>query len=170
MFEKFFPILTYNSINDIDLNLLKSKGIKGFILDIDNTLVPHNADADDNAVAWMEKIKQEGFKACIVSNASSSRVIKFNENIKVHAIHRASKPGSRAYNEAKDLMGITAKETVVVGDQLFTDIYGGNRVGMMTILVQPIGPKETAFIKLKRFFEKFIFILYKRSLKKAGKK
>lgn len=170
MFEKFFPNLAYNSINDIDLSLLKSKGIKGFILDIDNTLVPHNADADENAVKWMEKIQQEGFKACIVSNASSSRVIKFNENIKVHAIHRASKPGIRAYNQAKELMGITAEETVVVGDQIFTDIYGGNRAGMLTILVQPIGPKETVFIKLKRVFEKFVFIFYKRSLKKAGKK
>ncbi|MDP4094588.1 MAG: YqeG family HAD IIIA-type phosphatase [Bacillota bacterium] len=164
MLEKFFPDLTYNRVSEINLDLLKEKGIKGFILDIDNTLVPNHAEADENAVRWMEKIQKEGFKVCIVSNASKKRVIKFNERLKVNAIHRASKPGSKAFKAAFKLMGLTSKEAVIVGDQIFTDIYGGKRVGILTILVTPIDKKESVLIKLKRVGEKIVLKRYKKQL------
>lgn len=163
MLEKFFPDLIVDKVQDIDLEILRNKNIKGLILDIDNTLVPsHVKDADENAVKWIEKIKGAGFKVCIVSNASRKRVIRFNEKLKLYAIHRASKPGTKAFMKAIRLMDIKERETAVVGDQIFTDVYGGNKLGMFTILTKPIHKSEFFFIKLKRIPEKFVLRHYRR--------
>jgi len=125
-------------------------------------LVPnHVKEADKGAVDWIEKVKSSGFKACIVSNASKKRVVKFNERLKLYAIHRASKPGTAAFRRALKLMKLKEEEIAVVGDQIFTDIYGGNRLGAFTILVDPIDRKtEFIFVKFKRLFEKFVLKSY----------
>jgi uncharacterized protein len=163
MFERFFPDLAIDKVQDIDFEMLKSINIKGLILDIDNTLVPmHIKVADENAVKWVEQAKASGFKICIVSNASKQRVAKFNENLKVLAIHKASKPGCKAFMNALKLMDIKAEETVVIGDQIFTDIYGGNKLNMFTILVKPIDERELFYIRLKRKPEKLILSSFKR--------
>jgi len=163
MIEKFFPDLVVDKVQNIDLDILSKKNIKGLILDIDNTLVPqHVKEADDNAIKWIEKVKSAGFKTCIVSNASKKRVIKFNEKLKLYAIHRASKPGSKAFKKALRLMDIEPGEAAMVGDQIFTDVYGGNRLNMFTILVKPIHHREGLFIRLKRFPEKLVLMLYNK--------
>jgi len=163
MLEIFFPEITVDKIQDLNLDLLTKKKIKGLILDIDNTLVPPTMkDADENVVRWIEKIKNAGFKICIVSNASKKRVIKFNERLKIYAIHRASKPGTKAFLKAVRLMDIKAEEAAVIGDQIFTDIFGGNRAGMHTILVKPIVNSEYVFIKAKRVIEKYILKKYEK--------
>lgn len=164
MLEKFYPRLNVNSIQDIDLAVLTKNNIKGLILDIDNTLVPqHMKDADENAIEWIEKVRSAGFKACIVSNASKKRVIRFNEKLEIYAIHRASKPGTKAFLKAIRLMGIEPNEAAVVGDQIFTDIYGGNRAGAFTILVNPIDSKEALWVKMKRYPEKYVLRRYKKN-------
>jgi len=163
MLDIFYPDLHVNGIQDIDLGILSEKNIKGLILDIDNTLVPsHMKEADENALKWIENVRNAGLKTCIVSNASKKRVIKFNEKLKIFAIHRASKPGSKAFMKAVRLMDIKPEETAVVGDQIFTDIYGGNKLNMFTILVKPIDKREFFFVRLKRFPEKYILSKYKR--------
>ncbi|HHW31765.1 MAG TPA: YqeG family HAD IIIA-type phosphatase [Clostridiaceae bacterium] len=161
MVEIFFPDAYLDKVQDIDLDMLKKKNIKGLILDIDNTLVPsHVSEADDKAFQWIERLKENGFEICIVSNATKKRVEKFNEKLKVYAIHRAVKPFLGAYKRAMVLMGTKPEETAVVGDQIFTDIYGGNRLGMLTILVKPLHKKEFFFVKLKRWPEKYILKKY----------
>lgn len=166
MLESFFPDLIVDKIQDINLQDLKNRNIKGLLLDIDNTLVPmHIKEADENAIKWIERVKANGFNVCIVSNASKKRVIKFNEKLKLYAIHRASKPGISAFRKAMRLIDVKPEETAVVGDQIFTDIFGGNRIDLMTILVSPINKKESFFIKLKRFPEKFILSKYKQANK-----
>ena len=161
MIEKFYPSFTVDSIKNITAELLDRNNIKGLILDIDNTLVPnHVADADDNAVQWIEGMKTAGFKLCIVSNASKKRVVKFNDRLKLYAVHRALKPGTRAFEKAGRMMDFKNKNIAVVGDQIFTDIYGGNRVGMFTILVKPIDTREGKLVRLKRIFEKRILERY----------
>lgn len=167
MLEKFYPDLFLDRVQDIDLRYLEHKGIKGLILDIDNTLVPHGREADDKAVQWIEFVKSKGFKVCIVSNASHKRVIKFNERLKIAAIHRASKPGTRSFLKAVKLMGIKPGETAVVGDQVFTDIVGGRKAKMFTILVKPIDKKEILFIKLKRIAERYILSSYNKNTGKS---
>ncbi len=170
MIEKFYPRLKVDKVQDIELNELIKNNIKGLILDIDNTLVPeHVAEADQNAVGWIERVKKAGLKVCIVSNASEKRVIKFNEKLKVDAIHRASKPSSKAFMRAARLMDIKPEETAVIGDQIFTDIFGGNRVSMFTVLVKPIDKREVIFVRAKRIAEKYVLTRHEKSLLKSKK-
>ncbi|HOM03069.1 MAG TPA: YqeG family HAD IIIA-type phosphatase [Acetivibrio sp.] len=157
MLEKFYPDLQANRVQDIDLDFLIKKNIKGLILDIDNTLVPeHMEEADENAIAWIEKVKKMGFRVCIVSNASEKRVVKFNDKLNVDVIHRASKPNRKSFLKAMEIMNTKASETAVIGDQIFTDIYGGNKVDVFTILVNPIDKREYFFVRLKRIAEKIV--------------
>ncbi|MCR4434236.1 MAG: YqeG family HAD IIIA-type phosphatase [Clostridiales bacterium] len=170
MLEKFFPGFTTEKVQDIDLDLLRSHNIKGLILDIDNTLVPnHVKDADENVIRWIERIKNSGFKVCIVSNASKKRVVRFNERLKLYAIHRASKPGTAAFKKAQKLMGIEPGETAVVGDQIFTDVFGGNRAGMYTILVKPIDRREQPLTRVKRVAEGFVLSKFRKRKLKVSK-
>ena len=167
MFEKFYPRVILDKVQDISIEKLDKNNIKGLILDIDNTLVPeHMKEADENAVKWIERIKGAGFKVCIVSNASKKRVIKFNERLQLYAIHRASKPGTKAFEKAGRLMDFKNENIAVVGDQIFTDIYGGNRVNMFTILVTPINKRESFFVMLKRLPEKLVLHSYHKNMKK----
>ncbi|QNU65404.1 YqeG family HAD IIIA-type phosphatase [Ruminiclostridium herbifermentans] len=157
MIEKYYPDLYYDSIRHIDLENLKNRGIQGLILDIDNTLVPmHAKDADENAISWIAELKNKGFKVCILSNASEKRVIRFNKDISVTAIHRAYKPSGKAFLNAAKVMGLEPEKVAVIGDQVFTDIIGGNKVNMLTVLVKPIDEKEILFVRFKRIFEKLI--------------
>lgn len=163
MLEKFYPDMMADKVQNIQLDLLKSKGIKGLMLDIDNTLVPMNMmDADKKAVEWISQLKAKGFKVCIVSNASSKRVIRFNDKLQVMAFHRASKPGSKIFLRAAREMGLKTTEVCMVGDQIFTDIWGGNRINMMTILVQPIDKREVFWVRLKRLPEKAVIAFYNK--------
>lgn len=164
LLKRFFPKMFVEKVQDIDLNGLAAKGIKGLILDIDNTLVAsHVKYADENVIKWIKTVQDFGFKACIVSNASKTRVVLFNEKLKLFAIHRASKPGTRAFLKAASHMGLNPPEIAVVGDQIFTDVYGANRAGMYSILTTPIHPEEFFLVKFKRIFEKYILNLYKKT-------
>lgn len=170
MLEKFYPSVILGKVQDISLEKLKKNNIKGLILDIDNTLVPqHMKEADENAVRWIERMKENGIKLCIVSNAAKKRVIKFNEKLSLHAIHNASKPGTKSFLKASELMVLDSKNIAVVGDQIFTDIFGGNRAGMFTVLVTPINKREAPWVMLKRLPEKLILACYYRKHKKIGK-
>lgn len=166
MLNKFYPALTVDKVQDINAQMLRKNNIKGLILDIDNTLVPtHVKDADEAAVEWIRRVKNDGFKACIVSNASRRRVVRFNERLQLHAIHRASKPGTRAFHKAARLMELKPENIAVIGDQIFTDVYGGNKAKMFTILVKPIHKKESVIVMLKRFPEKLVLKSYNRDKK-----
>jgi len=170
MNEKYFPSLILDSVTDITADILKENNIKGLILDIDNTLVPnHVTEADETLLEWIEKMKYAGIKISIVSNASKKRVHTFNNKLNLYAVHRAFKPSVRAFNKASRLMGLDNKNVAVVGDQIFTDIVGGNSAGMFTILVKPIDKREEWFVRLKRKFEKRILRQYAERLKREDK-
>ena len=161
MIERFYPDMIVDSVQHINLDMLKDKGIRGLILDIDNTLVPSFIkEADDRTLKWINVVKEHGFKTCIVSNARKKRVELFNGKLGLEAIYRASKPGRRSFKKALDVLDLDASKAAVVGDQIFTDVFGGNRLGMLTILVKPIHKEEFFFVKLKRFPEKYILKKY----------
>lgn len=165
MSKKFYPAIAVDSIMDITKELLDKNQIKGLILDIDNTLVPnHVAEADENAVKWVDTIKAAGYKLCIVSNASKKRVVRFNNKLQLYAVHRAMKPGTAAFKKACSIMGLSSKNVAVVGDQIFTDVYGGNLAGMFTILVKPIDQRESKLVRVKRIFEKRILERYAKQI------
>lgn len=158
MFKKLLPRIYAESIYDIDLSDLKERGIRAFILDIDNTLAPYAApEGDDRLKSWIGLLKKDcGFNLYILSNNDGERVERFCASIGVPYIAKAGKPLRRGFVKACGIMGVPFSETAVIGDQLFTDIYGGNRLKMLTILVRPISDAEGKFIKFKRFFERII--------------
>ncbi|MDQ2086813.1 YqeG family HAD IIIA-type phosphatase [Herbivorax sp. ANBcel31] len=167
MISRFYPDLIAEDVKKIDLNYLIDNNIKGLILDIDNTLVPdYIEEAGVDIIDWLDKVKKMGFKVCIVSNASQKRVLKFNEKLGVDAISRASKPRKKPFLKAVKLMGIRPGQIAVIGDQVFTDIYGGNKLNMFTILVTPIAVKEFILVKMKRRVEKFVLARHAKTTRK----
>lgn len=155
--RRFMPNIYVNCIEDIDIKMLKAQGIRVFILDIDNTLVPTSTkEPTQSVIDWIEKVKNEGIKVCLVSNNSKKRVIGFNEKLNLFVIYRAFKPLKRKFQIVANRYGVSAKEVCVVGDQIFTDIWGANRAKMMSVLVLPVSTIEGAGIKLKRYIENII--------------
>lgn len=167
---RFYPSVIVGGIGEITVELLEKHGIRGLILDIDNTLAPnHAAEADDKTVKWIEDLMSAGYKMCIVSNARRRRVERFNDKMKLPAVYNAMKPKMAAFVKAVRLLGLENKHIAVVGDQVFTDIYGGNRAGMFTILVNPLDTREGIFIRFKRIFERRILKQYEALTKRNGK-
>lgn len=165
MFDKFFPDKYVASTYVIDFEELYKKGYRGMIFDIDNTLVPHGAPADERAKKLFAKLKSLGFHCCLISNNQEPRVKMFNQDIQVDYVYNAHKPSTKNYKKAMEMMGTNQKNTLFIGDQLFTDVWGAKRTGIANILVKPIHPKEEIQIVLKRYLEKIVLYFYKRSLK-----
>lgn len=165
MFDMFFPDRYVASTYVIDFEKLYEEGVRGIIFDIDNTLVPHGAPADQRAIELFERLKKIGFYCCLISNNQEPRVKMFNEKIQVDYVYDAHKPSTKNYRRAMEIMGTDVRNTVFVGDQLFTDVWGAKRAGIPNILVKPIHPKEEIQIVLKRYLEKIVLFFYKRSLK-----
>ena len=166
MFKKFYPVLYIDSAYSIDYEGLYEKGIRGLIYDVDNTLVPHGEPATDEAVKLFDRLRTIGFDTCIISNNKEPRVKMFNDAVNVSYIFKAGKPKTANYKKAMEQMGTTTENTLFVGDQIFTDVYGANLAGIRTILVKPIHPKEEIQIVLKRYLEKIVLFFYKRKCNK----
>lgn len=167
MLKIFYPKRIADSAYDIDYFSLYKEGYRGIIFDIDNTLVEHGADASPRAIKLMAMLKAIGFKVCLISNNKEERVKRFNREINVNYIYNANKPSRKSFIKATEIMGTTIDNTVFVGDQLFTDIFGANRIGMMSYFVKPIGPEIEIQIKLKRKLERIVLKSYRRDLKKG---
>lgn len=162
MFERFYPDDYVESTYGIPFLKLYEQGYRGLLFDIDNTLVPHGAPADQKAIDLFEHLKSIGFQVVLLSNNKEPRVKMFNEVIQVLYIFKAGKPGTKNYLKAMEMMGTNRSNTLFVGDQLFTDIFGAKNAGIRTILVKPIHPKEEIQIVLKRYLEKVVLHFYER--------
>ncbi len=166
-FTNLFPGDYVPSTYTIDYERLYNEGYRGIIYDIDNTLVCHNAPANEQAIALFQRLGELGFETCLLSNNKEPRVASFNEPIGTHYVFLAGKPGRGGYLEAMRQMGTTPETTIFIGDQIFTDIWGANRTGIRSILVRRIYYKEEPQIVLKRILEFFILIAYR--IYKRGK-
>ncbi len=166
MFKTWFPDSDTLSPYGIDYDKLYAKGYRGVIYDIDNTIVPHGAPATEEAVLMFERVRKAGLKTMLLSNNKEERVKPFADAVKSPYIYKASKPSTKGYLKAMELMNTDADSTVFVGDQLFTDIWGAKRSGIKTILVRPIDPHEEIQIILKRYPERLILYFYNKYKKK----
>ena len=162
MLERFYPGEYVDSAYGIDFDILYAEGYRGIIFDIDNTLVPHGAPADARAIALFAHLKELGYRCTLLSNNKEPRVKSFNDAVGVSYIHKAGKPKPANYRRAMQQMGTTEEDTLFVGDQIFTDVYGANLAGIRTILVKPIHPKEEIQIVLKRYLEKIVLYFYQK--------
>ena len=168
MFECFFPDERVESAYHIDFETLYQEGYRGVMFDIDNTLVEHGKDANERAKELFLRLKNIGFECCLISNNKEERVARFNREIAVHTIHNAHKPAKKSYFRAMELMKTELQNTLFVGDQLFTDVYGAKRIGLRNFLVNPIDKKEEIQIVLKRYLEKIVLYEYERKQSKRN--
>lgn len=169
MFELFYPDYEVESIDSIDFDALYAAGKRAVIFDIDNTLVPHGAPADPHAIAFFEHLHNLGFQTILLSNNKEPRVKSFGEAIHSDYIFKAGKPGRRGYVKAMEKMRSTPSDTIFVGDQLFTDVWGAKRASIPSYLVHPINPKEEIQIVLKRYPEKLILYFYHKRQQKNSR-
>ncbi|QHT60241.1 YqeG family HAD IIIA-type phosphatase [Paenibacillus lycopersici] len=156
MFERLLPQMRVNTIYDINLHALKEQGIIGIITDLDNTLVGAREPlATPELVKWLDDVRDLGFKVVIVSNNHESRVSKFAKPLDIPFVHAARKPANRPFVRALDTLGLPAEKAAVIGDQMMTDVLGGRRMGLFTILVKPIAPKDEGIMtRFNRMIEK----------------
>lgn len=162
MLNCFYPDEYLDSIYAIHFDQLKKEGYKGALFDIDNTLVPHGAPADEKAKKFFAHLRELGIAYCVISNNQLERVKSFADAVGALYIENAHKPSVKNYKRAMQMLGCTTEDAIFIGDQIFTDIYGAKKAGMRTILVKPIHPKEEIQIVLKRYLEKIVLYFYKR--------
>jgi uncharacterized protein len=153
--KQFLPNQHVKSILDINPKELQEKGIKGIITDLDNTLVEWDRpQATPKVIKWFEEIKNHQIKVTIVSNNNETRVKAFSDPLNISFIYRAKKPLAHAFHKAAKQMNVKKEETVVIGDQLLTDVLGGNRGGFHTILVVPVAQTDGIATKFNRMVER----------------
>lgn len=163
MIKKLYPKLYLSSIFEINVEELEEQGIKGLIFDIDNTLVPYDVlDPTAEIINFFEMLKEKGFKICLMSNNTEDRVMRFNKGLKLFAIHKSGKPRTRSFKRALELMELPKDQVAIVGDQIFTDVYGGNLIGVHTILVKPVSDKDEWITKIKRGLEQRVIRQYEK--------
>lgn len=165
---KIYPDLYLTNVKEITLELLNKHKIKGLILDVDNTLIDYDKNLLEGAKEWCDNLKQNNIKICILSNTNKvKKVEKVAKILDLEYIYFAHKPNKKGFYKAQQLLGLKVKEIATVGDQVFTDVLGGNKVGMFTILTKPIDERDISITKIKRPFEKLVI---KKYLKNKGEK
>lgn len=163
MLKLFLPDQYAKDIFEITPESLKENGIKGIITDLDNTLVEWDRpNATPKLVKWFEEMKHSNVKITIVSNNNENRVKAFSEPLQIPFIPAARKPLRRAFNQALHKMELKKEETVVIGDQLLTDVLGGNRSGFRTILVIPVAQTDGFFTRFNRLVERRILNWFRK--------
>jgi len=155
MLRNLYPQIYVDSLRNLPLEWLWEKGIRAFILDLDNTLTEWNSyEVPEDLKAWLAEVKERGFRVCLLSNNGRHRVKKVADPLGVPYVPRAGKPRRRSFLRAVEMLKARPEETAVVGDQVFTDVFGGNRCGLFTVLVKPLAQREFLGTRLMRRLER----------------
>lgn len=149
-----YPNLYINKVEEITAKYLNEKEIKALILDVDNTLIDYNKNLSDTIIYWAKDIQKQGIKLYILSNSNKKEKVKtVADKLGIEFEYFAKKPFKTGFKRIQRKLDIPAKNIGVVGDQIFTDVIGGNRCKMFTILVEPINQKDFWFTAWKRPIE-----------------
>ena len=163
MFKVLYPYEYVESVFSIDYSKLYSKGYRGILFDIDNTLVHHGEDSTKEVDELFQTIHSIGLKTLLLSDNNEERIKRFLKNIDSLYICDAKKPNVTNYLKAVEMMNIKKEEALFIGDQIFRDIYGANRSGIDNILVKYMRYEEETKIGIRRNIEKIILKFYKRN-------
>ena len=164
-----YPKFYYKNVQSIDLDVLNKNNIKGIILDVDNTLIDYKRIMPEEIKPWVNEAKNRNFKVCILSNSNKKEKIeKVANDLSLEYIMSAKKPFKCGYKKIMQLLNLKPEECVAVGDQVFTDVIGANRMKINSIYVEPINKKEYWYTKWKRPIEEWILNTYKLK-KEEGK-
>jgi uncharacterized protein len=157
MLKLFCPHEELQSVTDLDCGKLAELGLRGLIFDLDNTLVKWKHDElAPEVLAKIAQLKASGFRICLLSNARQHRAAAVADRLQVAFIAPAAKPRKGPFKKALEILGTGPEQTAIIGDQLFTDICGGNRIGLHTIWVRPLAEQEFVWTRLVRRLENLV--------------
>lgn len=163
IFKRFYPTYKFEKVEDIPFTLIMNEDIKAIFFDMDNTLVNHKYIYSEELKQWVKELKKQNIKVYILSNSPvGKKVKKIASELGMKFYYNASKPFLKGFKYVLKDSKVDAKNCIMIGDQLFTDVWGGNRIGMKTILVKPIHKKEWILTKIKRPIEKMILKEYEK--------
>lgn len=140
---RWTPTLRVSRVTGLSAERLRAWQVTGLLLDLDNTLAPWNDPVcPDDVGRWLAAVRGAGIRVMVVSNNGPARVGRFAATYGLHALARAGKPRARAFRRALAQLGTAPQETLAVGDRWLMDVVGGNRVGLRTVLVEPLSGRE----------------------------
>ena len=149
------PDYCFLSYRDLSVEFIKNNGIKAILLDIDNTLEPYeNPKPSPELLSWFSMLRENGVSVAFVSNNNAERVNLFNEELGFLAFPDAKKPFKKYIVRAMELLGVTRKDAIFMGDQIFTDVAAAHNAGLKAILVPPIRDKRNLLTRFKRVLER----------------
>jgi HAD superfamily phosphatase (TIGR01668 family) len=158
--KRFKPTYKIDKVSNIPFVLLERDNIKGIMFDVDNTLTTMGRGIAKENEDWLQEAKKLGYNICLVSNTINiKKVRRIMNDLKVHGLCFARKPSTKGLKMALNLMDLKKEEVILVGDQLFTDVWSANRFGIKSILVNPLSKKEGPFTLIKRPFERLVLKL-----------
>ena len=153
----FYPKGYFKRVPEISTEYLKENNIKGLILDVDNTLIDYYKNMSEDTMKWANELKQNGIKMCILSNSNKKEKVKeVASKLGLEYSYFGMKPFKRGFKKAKQMLNLENSEIAVIGDQIFTDVIGANRMKMHSILVEPIEEKDIFITLIKRPIENYI--------------
>ena len=151
----FIPDYYFERFSVASADFLLSIGVRGIVLDVDNTLEPYeNPFPTESVKNWLKSLQDVGISAAIVSNNCRERIELFNKELCLPVYYKAAKPFRKNVLRALDDMGVVANEAILMGDQIFTDVWAAHNSGIRAILVPPIRDKRDLFTRFKRLLER----------------
>jgi uncharacterized protein len=157
------PTHTVTDIAQLDVALLYKNGIRGLLMDLDNTLMPWNSQViDTHVLDWLNEARQTPMALCLVTNAHHKRASESIEGLGLPFVALARKPLLRGFRRAMHLLGTSPGETAMIGDQVFTDVLGANMLGLYSILIELQEPREQWWMKGARKLEKWVLSKHPR--------
>lgn len=160
IFKAMKPERVYESLVLVPWNELRAEGVTTALLDFDNTLGPdHATEPEDYSYKCVKMIQEAGISCCLVSNAKSDRSAKIAAMLNIPVVTYANKPGTSGIFKAIELMKSTPEQSLMIGDQVFTDVIAGNRAGVRTFMVEKLHRPEIWYVMLKRPFEKLVRLI-----------
>ncbi len=167
IFRNFYPTYKYSNVESIPYSLIEENNIKLIMLDMDNTIIDYSEGKYSIEMKeWAIRMKRNGIKLYILSNSPFGKIVKkVASELNMKYYYNAGKPSIRGFKKIMELEKENKENMLMVGDQIFTDIWGANRFGIKNILVNPINKNERIHTKVKRPFEN---IVIKRYLRKKG--
>ena len=155
--DKFIPDIYMQSVFKIDYKNLKKRGIKCLLFDLDNTLATYDESVPSREVKELIHLLSNDFKVIILSNSSKKRLRPFKDILNIDVAYSSKKPLKKKYFKIMNIYNFKPEEIACIGDQIITDIFGANRVGAISILINPTGVKEPIWTRFNRFFEIKVF-------------
>ncbi|MBR5242547.1 MAG: YqeG family HAD IIIA-type phosphatase [Clostridia bacterium] len=160
---KLTPDYYFNKFSDASVDFLLSIGVKGVLMDVDNTLEPYeNPVPGEDVLAWISSLKAAGIGCAIVSNNNGERIKLFNSELSLPAYYKAKKPFSKNLKRALRDISVKKEEAIFIGDQIFTDVLAARFSGIRAILVPPIKDKTDLFTRFKRLLERPVLKRYNK--------